>query len=69
LRNEIGDLHTKVGGCIEILSAFEKLLNTFQGDLSNISDDIKNMQDQSMEKNIKINNRKVKGRVENQKIY
>eukprot|EP00026_Physarum_polycephalum_P001825 Phypoly_transcript_01828.p1 GENE.Phypoly_transcript_01828~~Phypoly_transcript_01828.p1 ORF type:complete len:905 (+),score=152.06 Phypoly_transcript_01828:389-3103(+) len=58
MREDIGELHTKVGGCVEILSAFEKLLTTFQADLSNISDDIKTMQDQSMEKNIKINNRK-----------
>lgn len=59
LREEIGSLHNMVGGCVDILGAFEKLLTTFQADLSNISDDIKNMQDQSMEKNIKINNRKV----------
>ncbi len=42
-----------------MLAQFENLLNSFQADLGNISDDIKNMQDQSMEKNHKINNRKV----------
>lgn len=59
LQSEIVTLHTKLGGCVDMLDSFETLLDTFQADLANISDDIKTMQDQSISKNVKINNRRV----------
>jgi hypothetical protein len=58
-KDTFGTLQPGISSCVNTLSQFEELLNLYQQDLKNISHEIKALQDESMARSIKVNNRRV----------
>lgn len=55
----IAKLYYQICECDKVLESFETLLSTFKTDLSNIGTEIKHLQDECLNKELRIKNRKV----------
>lgn len=54
----VASVFQQITECDEVLEGMQKLLHGFQAELGGISDEIKHLQDQSLEMNVKMRNRK-----------
>jgi len=57
--SKIGNLHTQINSCNQILEKMESMLYGFQHDLSSISQEIQNLQEHSIDMNMKLKNRQL----------
>ncbi|RHY28847.1 hypothetical protein DYB32_008264, partial [Aphanomyces invadans] len=55
---DIVDLYNQVQSCDDILARMQEMLLGFQADLGGISDEIRNLQNESIDMNIKLKNRR-----------
>ncbi|KAF0695048.1 Aste57867_14106 [Aphanomyces stellatus] len=55
---DIVDLYNQVQACDDILARMQEMLLGFQADLGGVSDEIRNLQNESMEMNVKLKNRR-----------
>ncbi|CAK4089947.1 unnamed protein product [Aphanomyces euteiches] len=55
---DIVDLYNQVQACDDILARMQEMLLGFQADLGGISDEIRNLQNESIEMNVKLRNRR-----------